>query len=41
MASGGRLSVALAFVVAHDRITEIDVIADPERLGALDVALLW
>jgi RNA polymerase sigma factor (sigma-70 family) len=40
MASGGRLSVALAFVVAHDRITEIDVIADPDRLGALDVALL-
>src|SRR5512142_483304 len=40
MAPGGRLVVALAFTLAEDRITGIDVIADAERLAALDIALL-
>ena len=40
MAPGGRLVVALAFTFAEDRITGIDVIADAERLAALDIALL-
>ena len=40
MAPGGRLVVALAFTFAEDRITGIDVIADPERLAGLDLAVL-
>jgi RNA polymerase sigma factor (sigma-70 family) len=40
MAPGGRLVVALAFTFAEDRITGIDVIADPGRLAGLDIALL-
>jgi RNA polymerase sigma-70 factor, ECF subfamily len=40
MAPGGRLVVALAFTFSEDRITGIDVIADAERLAALDIALL-
>lgn len=39
-APGGRLSVVLAFAIRHDRIVEIDVVADPERLGQLDLAVL-
>jgi RNA polymerase sigma-70 factor (ECF subfamily) len=30
----------LAFTVAHDRIVEIDILADPERLGQLDLTAL-
>jgi RNA polymerase sigma-70 factor (ECF subfamily) len=37
---GGRLSVVLAFRVDGDRITGIDVIADPERLRGLELAVL-
>ena len=40
MAPGGRLVVALAFTFAEDRIIGIDVIADPERLAGLDLAIL-
>jgi RNA polymerase sigma-70 factor (ECF subfamily) len=40
MASQGRLALVLAFTVEQDMITEIDVIADPERLRALDIAVL-
>src|SRR5690242_19311827 len=43
MAPGGRLVVALAFTFAEDgegKITGIDVIADPERLAGLDLAVL-
>ncbi len=40
MAPGGRLVVALAFTYSEDRITGIDVIADPERLAGLDIAVL-
>jgi RNA polymerase sigma factor (sigma-70 family) len=40
MAPGGRLFLALAFTIADDRITEIDLIADPERLAGLELAVL-
>jgi RNA polymerase sigma factor (sigma-70 family) len=43
MAPGGRLVIALAFTFAEDgedRITGIDVVADPPRLAGLDIALL-
>src|SRR5690242_13078711 len=43
MAPGGRLAGALAFTFAEDgegKITGIDVIADPERLAGLDLAVL-
>ena len=40
MAPRGRLVVALAFTYSGDRISQIDVIADPSRLEALDLALL-
>jgi RNA polymerase sigma-70 factor (ECF subfamily) len=40
MAPGGRLVVALAFTFGEDKITGIDVIADPERLAGLDIAVL-
>ncbi|WP_328910586.1 sigma-70 family RNA polymerase sigma factor [Streptomyces sp. NBC_00234] len=39
MAPHGRLRVVLAFTVVDGRITEIDVIAEPERLGELDIAV--
>ncbi|MGW2618643.1 sigma-70 family RNA polymerase sigma factor [Streptomyces sp. NPDC001500] len=40
MAPQGRLRVALLFTVAPDGITGIDVVADRERLDALEVAVL-
>jgi RNA polymerase sigma-70 factor (ECF subfamily) len=40
MAPGGRLVVALAFTFSEDKITGIDVIADPGRLAGLDIAVL-
>lgn len=40
MVREGRLAVVLAFRVDGDRITGIDVIADPERLAALELAVL-
>jgi RNA polymerase sigma-70 factor, ECF subfamily len=40
MAPGGRLVVALAFTFSEDKISGIDVIADPERLASLDLAVL-
>lgn len=40
MAPGGRLSLVLAFTVANGKVTEIDVIADPDRLHSLDLAVL-
>ena len=40
MAPRGRLVVALAFTFSGDKISQIDVIADPGRLAALDLALL-
>ncbi len=40
MVREGRPAVVLAFRVDDDRITGIDVIADPERLAALELAVL-
>jgi hypothetical protein len=37
---GGRPISVWGFTVSHGRIVEIDVVADPERLGRLDPALL-
>jgi hypothetical protein len=36
----GRLVLALAFTYSGDTISQIDVIADPDRLEALDLAVL-
>ncbi|MEV5971329.1 sigma-70 family RNA polymerase sigma factor [Streptomyces sp. NPDC051921] len=38
MAPQGRLRVVLTFVVTDGLITAIDVVADPERLGAMEIA---
>ena len=40
MAPRGRLLVALAFTFSGEKISQIDVIADPDQLAALDLALL-
>jgi RNA polymerase sigma factor (sigma-70 family) len=40
MAPGGRLVVALAFAFSEDKITGIDVVADPERLAGLRLGVL-
>ncbi|MER6800305.1 RNA polymerase subunit sigma-70, partial [Amycolatopsis mediterranei] len=40
MVREGRLAVVLAFRVDDDRITGIDVIADPDRLAGLELAVL-
>jgi RNA polymerase sigma-70 factor (ECF subfamily) len=40
MAVRGRLSRALTFRFAGGKITEIDVIGDPARLGGLDVSII-
>ena len=36
----GRLTVVLAFTIVDDKISRIDVIADPARLAGLDLAVL-
>ena len=40
MAPRGRLVRALTFKIANGKITEIDVIGDPARLGELDVSIV-
>jgi RNA polymerase sigma-70 factor (ECF subfamily) len=40
VAPDGRLALVLRFGVAADKITEIDIEADPDRLGALTLAVL-
>jgi hypothetical protein len=40
VASRGRLVLALGLTIEDDKITLIDVIADPERLHELDLAIL-
>ena len=40
MAPRGRLLIALAFTFSGDKISQIDVIGDPDRLAALDLAIL-
>ena len=36
----GALTVVLAFTIDDDKISRIDVIADPARLAGLDLAML-
>ena len=40
MAPRGRLLIALAFTFSGDKISQIDVVADPDRLAALDLAVI-
>ncbi len=40
MAPRGRLFRALSFTFTRGKIVQIDVIADPERLRQLDLAVL-
>jgi hypothetical protein len=40
VAPRGRLVRALRFTIANDKITEIEVIGNPARLGALDVSIV-
>jgi RNA polymerase sigma-70 factor (ECF subfamily) len=40
LAPRGRLFRALSFTISDEKIVEIDVIADPERLSQLDLAVL-
>jgi RNA polymerase sigma-70 factor, ECF subfamily len=40
VARRGRLVRALRFTIADGKITEIEVIGDPARLGALDVSIV-
>ncbi|HEY2688048.1 MAG TPA: sigma-70 family RNA polymerase sigma factor [Streptosporangiaceae bacterium] len=40
LAPGGQLTIALTFSFGRGKITEIEVIADPERLRELEVAVL-
>ncbi len=40
VAAGGRLALVLRFGVVGDKITEIDIEADPDRLRGLDLAVL-
>ena len=40
MAPAGRLALVLAFTIPDDKITQIEVIADPDRLAQLDLAVL-
>jgi RNA polymerase sigma-70 factor (ECF subfamily) len=39
-APAGRPRVAFAFTIRRGKIVEINLIADPERLGQLDLAIL-
>jgi len=40
MAPGGRLALVLAFTIPDRTITRIEIIADPDRLGQVDLAVL-
>jgi len=40
VAPRGQLLMVLAFAIANGKIVEIDAVADPERLGRLDLAVL-
>ncbi|MPZ83928.1 MAG: sigma-70 family RNA polymerase sigma factor [Actinophytocola sp.] len=40
MAPRGRLTVVLSFTITGDKITEIDIIADPDRLRRVELAVL-
>ena len=40
MAPLGRLALVLDFTIVDDRITEMDVIAEPERLRSVTITVL-
>jgi hypothetical protein len=40
VAPSGRLMLVLGVTIANGKITGIDVTADPERLGKLELAVL-
>ena len=40
LAPRGRLSIALSLTFVNGKITEMDVVADPERLAELDLAVV-
>jgi len=40
VAPSGRLMLVLVVTIADGKITGIDVVADPERLGKLELAVL-
>ena len=40
LAPRGRLSIALSLTIVDDKITAMDVVADPERLAGLDLAVM-
>jgi RNA polymerase sigma-70 factor (ECF subfamily) len=40
MATGGRLSLAIAFTYTDGKITEIDIIARPAHLGSLELGVV-
>jgi len=37
---GGRLGIVLRLMISDERVTEIEAIADPAHLGALEVTIL-
>jgi len=39
-ASGGRPRVVFGFTIADGKIVEIEMVADPERIGQLDLTVL-
>ena len=39
-APGGRPRVVFSFAVDHGKITAVNLIADPESLGQLDLAIV-
>jgi hypothetical protein len=39
-APGGQPRVVFGFTITHGRIVAIDILADPERLDQLDLAVL-
>jgi RNA polymerase sigma-70 factor (ECF subfamily) len=39
-APGGRPRVVIGFTIARGKIVKIDMLADPERLGQLDLTVL-
>src|SRR5580704_794790 len=40
LAPRGRLSIAVSLTIVNGKITEMDVVADPERLATLDLAVV-
>jgi hypothetical protein len=40
VAPRGRLSIAVSLTIVNGKITEMDVVADPERLATLDLAVV-